>query len=591
MEDELQKRNTDCVYFLASPLTCKKGAECEYRHSEMARLNPRDCWYWLAGSCLNPTCAFRHPPIEGRPENPSESSSLPQQASVPVSKSNVPCYFYFNGFCNKGDNCSFQHGPNIATSGQFLKPSSLVSDVHLSENKALASNEGISTLTEPPCNHLETTKMGQSIQFQSKIEFQPSISNNILQQSPSPRNSLPESDEAIIKSEILLPAPNLRSPRSEERPLLCADQSSEDQFDGHIEPDERGESSPGFDVLVDDGSENLGFEDDQEYLVAHKMDDRVLHEHLLPYEYEHHVGYDPGEYPESRLMYEHDMYGSYEHHEDDHISDHVRRVPKRSREMMRNGVVLQKGQLLPREVDFNNRNGTDLRNHLSKRRRVTSHRSSKRSRLQEIPYSNMNGRVQERLHSNKNGRIQERLGRRHNRQPLQGRLASEASSDMLGGHTENDSNQRDLPRQSYPRYIRSKHQERERRRQARPQLIFSENSRGNSASREAQPFQDSPTVFTGPKTLAQIKEEKRKARQNRDGFSSPTHNVTTTLQNFEGPKPLSEILKDKRRLGSTSDDNTSSRSRHNHSESERNYIGFDIDNDDLLDEYGDDDEA
>lgn len=24
MEDELQKRNTDCVYFLASPLTCKK---------------------------------------------------------------------------------------------------------------------------------------------------------------------------------------------------------------------------------------------------------------------------------------------------------------------------------------------------------------------------------------------------------------------------------------------------------------------------------------------------------------------------------------------------------------------------------------
>ncbi|CAK9147139.1 unnamed protein product, partial [Ilex paraguariensis] len=61
MEEELKKRNTDCVYFLASPLTCKKGAACEYRHSEIARLNPRDCWYWLSGSCLNPTCAFRHP--------------------------------------------------------------------------------------------------------------------------------------------------------------------------------------------------------------------------------------------------------------------------------------------------------------------------------------------------------------------------------------------------------------------------------------------------------------------------------------------------------------------------------------------------
>ncbi|KAF5182068.1 Zinc finger ccch domain-containing protein [Thalictrum thalictroides] len=586
MEDELQKRNTDCVYFLASPLTCKKGGECEYRHSEIARLNPRDCWYWLAGSCLNPTCAFRHPPLEGRSENPSESSSLPNQASVPVSKSNVPCYFYFNGFCNKGDNCSFQHGPNIVTSGQFLKSASIVSDVHLSENKTLATNnEGISTLT---CNQLETTKtVGQGIQFQSKIECQPLTSNNILQQSPSPRNSLPESDEAIIKSEILLPAPNLRSPLCEDRSPFCADQCSEDQFDSHIEPDERGESSPGFDVLVDDGSENLGFDDDQEYLVAHKREDRVFQEHLLPYEYEDQVGYDPGEYPDLGLMYEHDMYRSYGRHEDDHISDHVRRIPKRSREMMQNGVVLQKRQILPREADFNNRNGPDLRNHLSKRRRVTSR--SKRSRLQEIPYSNMNGRVQERPHSYQNGWIQERLGKRHNRQRLQGRLASDVSSDMLGGHSENDSYQQGLPRQSHPRRIRSKQQGRERRRQARPRFTFSEKSRGNSASREAQPFQDSSTVFTGPKTLDQIKEEKRKARQNRDGFCSPTLNGTTT--SFEGPKPLSKILKDKRRLGSTSDDNTSSRSRHNLSESERTSIGFDIDNDDLLDEYGDDDEA
>ncbi|KAK9274669.1 hypothetical protein L1049_021920 [Liquidambar formosana] len=60
-EDEALKRNTDCVYFLASPLTCKKGSECEYRHSEYARVNPRDCWYWLNGNCLNPKCAFRHP--------------------------------------------------------------------------------------------------------------------------------------------------------------------------------------------------------------------------------------------------------------------------------------------------------------------------------------------------------------------------------------------------------------------------------------------------------------------------------------------------------------------------------------------------
>lgn len=38
-----------------------QGNDCEYRHSEGARMNPRDCWYWLNGNCLNPKCAFRHP--------------------------------------------------------------------------------------------------------------------------------------------------------------------------------------------------------------------------------------------------------------------------------------------------------------------------------------------------------------------------------------------------------------------------------------------------------------------------------------------------------------------------------------------------
>lgn len=38
-----------------------QGSGCEFRHSENARFNPRDCWYWLNGNCLNPICSFRHP--------------------------------------------------------------------------------------------------------------------------------------------------------------------------------------------------------------------------------------------------------------------------------------------------------------------------------------------------------------------------------------------------------------------------------------------------------------------------------------------------------------------------------------------------
>lgn len=57
------KIRADVVFSKSFMVICLpfQGIECEYRHSEIARLNPRDCWYWLAGSCLNPSCPFRHP--------------------------------------------------------------------------------------------------------------------------------------------------------------------------------------------------------------------------------------------------------------------------------------------------------------------------------------------------------------------------------------------------------------------------------------------------------------------------------------------------------------------------------------------------
>ncbi|KAK1416342.1 hypothetical protein QVD17_32131 [Tagetes erecta] len=114
-EDEFLKRNTDCVYFLASPLTCKKGSECEYRHSDIARVNPRDCWYWLNGNCLNPKCAFRHPPLDGLLEA-EDPTSMGPVSQAPV-KQGVACIFFQKGYCLKGHLCPFSHGqPKIANS-------------------------------------------------------------------------------------------------------------------------------------------------------------------------------------------------------------------------------------------------------------------------------------------------------------------------------------------------------------------------------------------------------------------------------------------------------------------------------------------
>ncbi|KAL0913653.1 hypothetical protein M5K25_017132 [Dendrobium thyrsiflorum] len=126
VEEEAIKQNTDCVYFLASPLTCKKGSECEYRHSEGARLNPRDCRFWLSGNCLNPKCLFRHPPLDGMVVSPKTtsgkivaSSQMSSSVQLPMansftynlSRNNVPCYYYVKGACLKGDKCPFMHGP------------------------------------------------------------------------------------------------------------------------------------------------------------------------------------------------------------------------------------------------------------------------------------------------------------------------------------------------------------------------------------------------------------------------------------------------------------------------------------------------
>ncbi|ONK79844.1 uncharacterized protein A4U43_C01F10700 [Asparagus officinalis] len=123
-EEEALKKNTDCVYFLASPLTCKKGNECEYRHSEGARLNPRDCYYWLNSNCLNPKCAFRHPPLAGLFGSPGSGPTLPSIPTVPSKQIPVvhappyslnkqsrsqQCIFFQKGHCLKGEICPFSH--------------------------------------------------------------------------------------------------------------------------------------------------------------------------------------------------------------------------------------------------------------------------------------------------------------------------------------------------------------------------------------------------------------------------------------------------------------------------------------------------
>lgn len=125
-EEARRRRGTDCVYYLASPLTCNKGSECEFRHSDAARANPRDCWYWFNGNCANPKCSFRHPPLDdllGAQATPRASQQSAPQVPVPAqapssgaAKPGVPCYYFQKGMCAKGNLCAFSHVPQFAGS-------------------------------------------------------------------------------------------------------------------------------------------------------------------------------------------------------------------------------------------------------------------------------------------------------------------------------------------------------------------------------------------------------------------------------------------------------------------------------------------
>lgn len=219
MGDEAQKRTTDCVYFLASPLTCKKGNECEYRHSESARINPRDCWYWLSGNCLNANCTFRHPPLDGRPgaSTPSTapsiavtsaaamtaaasslaSSSSTASVAAPTSKSTVPCFFFSQGYCAKGGKCPFLHGPPT----HFRKEATTYRKPQTSEQAANGEGNGFSHVKQQPQDSKPASQMRLPVKagtFSQESGYTPSNVYKLSAQGGPTGSSVPPSRHTAV---------------------------------------------------------------------------------------------------------------------------------------------------------------------------------------------------------------------------------------------------------------------------------------------------------------------------------------------------------------------------------------------------------
>ncbi|XP_065851440.1 zinc finger CCCH domain-containing protein 34-like [Euphorbia lathyris] len=524
MEDELQKQNTDCVYFLASPLTCKKGVECEYRHNEIARLNPRDCWYWLAGNCLNPTCAFRHPPLEMHTKASSEASVSSEFSN----KINVPCYFYFSSFCNKGEKCSFMHSADPKTpAGKSGNTTSEAREGVPLDYRTCIRNDCVPSPKDVNNNSSKMVpKAVLDLKFQPKEDIQLANTKSVILQSPLIPVS--QSEEAVsLKRDLLLFADNFVQNSSH----ICTDQSSEEQMDDHVEPDDRKESSPGFDVLVDDKLENLGYEDDQEYLLAINRERREMSNRFLRYNIEDIVEYDPA-YSDAEVMRDDEILDSFEHVDDVRIID-IGNGSGHSGARTWGSLLSHKRKLLPMELAINDQRAVDLRDHLRRRRLIDElpvSPSSKRHDCSHLLCSN-----------------QGRTRRPGISQRLQERLALEVRKNASCG---DDATLFDGPKRHHivrpSSSYRSRCQLKEKR-LAKEQFFPSEVPR--KVLEKERRCTRTATEFTGPKTLAQIREKKKKTGANGD-FTGKTGNSSgTVIADFEGPKPLSEILKDKKRSG------------------------------------------
>ncbi|CAM8992879.1 unnamed protein product [Rhodiola kirilowii] len=554
VEDEATKRNTDCVYFLASPLTCKKGSECEYRHSEYARVNPRDCWYWLNGSCLNPKCAFRHPPLDGllgTQSAVSDGTALPlPQAVAPspaavLQSKQVPCIFFQQGLCMKGTRCAFLHGTNaVATKPpQVIPPAAEVT--------------GPKSIFGVPQRNAQEAKV-----------YQPNVSNS---NKFTDANSIPKVSNARPKIKTVAERVVLHSggfndeslsynsttfaPLSSCRNNLVSNRMSHlevpldhEMHNSKDADDLYRESSPGFDVLVDDElAEDQYYDEDQYATTRGTIEGRNTNDygalpdedHEMFHNLRNYDGYDcmPGQYSrdQSRRSSERILRGSVSLEARNDCqggnSDRIRQSDLRYRLEQKKGSVL-------RSCDS-----------YEERRSADSRRDSRFvSPLESSLSSRLHGRMKDIRRSPLRGSGSDRdVKRGRNRSRISpGRTQIR---DRLGARVHDDSrNER--------------------------------NSRGYGRIKEG--LEDDRGEFSGGQRLSELKGKnsvKDRLVSGQESFSlgkrksSREHEQLDSDLSFEGPKPLSEILKRKKKSEMNLSGNGSSENKEtNATESSKNTV-------------------
>lgn len=507
-EEARRRRGTDCVYYLASPLTCKKGSECEYRHSDAARVNPRDCWYWFNGNCANPKCSFRHPPLDdmlGAPATPRTSQQfapqvpvLAQAPAIGAAKPGVPCYYFQKGMCAKGNLCAFSHVPQFAGSPALHQAA-----------------KGFAPAVQP---HLQSKNSNSWIKPSNSAQQNttPAMHEEVK---VSARNGVPAQQQSR--------AYNSSEAYQNHRNSYVLSRSYQPQPSVEDETAETGEfvrePSAGSSVVA--GS----VEDDAERSLkeVHNSYRRTGVEQHTGTRRQTHVGYEL---------------------EKSHKSSSDRLLSERRLSSQRESAPVTA-------------NSSDLRYRLLKQRRLNDPRSAQVPNRQDRRYP------EDERHSDHRRRGEERATHDSlSRSRLHGRikLPGETSLDRLGPYSEKERRPRD--RLSPPKQtdLRVKIHDRLKARSTEDTPV----NNVKSSVVKASSGEDAAGVvnFSGPKSLAELRAKKVAANssvehsttKNADRTVAPVRMTSEIVTNkvspdpvpFDGPKPLSAILKRKREAAS-----------------------------------------
>ncbi|KAA8529938.1 hypothetical protein F0562_034458 [Nyssa sinensis] len=572
-EEEALKRNTDCVYFLASPLTCKKGSECEYRHSDIARVNPRDCWYWLNGNCLNPKCGFRHPPLDGLlgsqvPTPTGASLPTSQTAATPPTlapntsgKQAVPCIFFQKGFCLKGDRCSFLHAPNAINNNKVPQASAMA------------------PVTEPPT--FKKTFGALEKCTQEHQVAQASVPKSVelpMQAKPVAKveTAPPKNGDAIVKN--VPPPSGLDYEISRYRPTSVPPASNEYSmsrssrvYQAHVSDDHNflngkdadefsREPSPGFDVLVDDERRDSDYYHNEDQFGRTRAQEGRNLNPTNEYDIGRAADYDSMADVEQDIYRDPHGYDLYDQMQGQYGWEQRRA----SSERMLGGLAHAERRRQPRGESPDQIDESDLRHRLSKQRRVNglrsviSHDNVRDDHGEDRSYQGQRREVhhvpthESSVSSRLRGRIK-----------IPGRSSSPLNGTDLRPEREMDKG-RNRGRLSLGRPQIASHQESVRDRiKGRVQEDFNNEGRNFRGSRMRRDMIND-NYIPPPKSLAELKVGKNADRNEQQisyqqSFSLGKRkypNLEGDQQfegdlSFEGPKPLSEILKRKREVETT----------------------------------------